>query len=293
VSGSESRGYLQDPLEVEGYRMELMIGQGAQGWVYRAVNLLTNEPVAIKVCKRVDPPRDVEIASQLDHPHVIPIIDCQRFMRSRDTMFAIIMPLSEFGSLRHSSTPELTVMLVVQLLFDIGGALAYMHSMNIVHHDIKPGNILVFDTGFCLSDFSVAIRLSDSSAQIEDQSGTLSFMAPEISTRMYYPKPADMWSLGITAYCLLFGSLPFDLENCFDRDDIPAAVRVADHVMPFPLNFPAQPVVPVELIDVLSGLLEKDPEKRTTAAELIKNEWINERLNEWGELMTAIRSGGD
>jgi serine/threonine protein kinase len=286
----ESHVFGQDHFEVEGYRIGRLIGQGAQGWVYEAVNLETNEAVAVKICKRTTPPREVELAGGLDHAHILKIFDCQRIIRSRETLFAIVMPLSTFGALRHSNAPELTVMLAIQLLHEIGSALAYIHSLNIVHHDIKPANILIFENGFSLSDFSVSVILDGSNEQISDQIGTSTFMAPEISTRLYFPKPTDMWSLGVTVYCLLFGMFPFDLENCFDRDDRPAAVRVADHVMPFPLNFPKEPVVPLELMDVLSGLLEKDPLKRTTAEELVRNEWIGERIEEWSDLMTTLRN---
>jgi serine/threonine protein kinase len=113
------------------------------------------------------------------------------------------MPISAFGALRISTVPELTVRGAVSLLSQIGSALAHMHSQQIVHRDVKPGNILVFEENFVLCDFSISSQLSGDDELVSGIAGTPVFMAPEISVNMYAPKSADMWALVVTVYGLV------------------------------------------------------------------------------------------
>ena len=279
-----------DGVEVEGYRVVKLIGQGAEAYVYKAVDLVTGEKVALKVYKRsAGPPKEVEIANMLDHPSILKFSKCVELIRNHEKKFAAVMRLSKHGSLSHSDVPELTVTLAVQLLDQIGSALAYMHAKNIVHRDIKPQNILVFGDEFQLCDFSVSVMLQSSDQTLSGQFGTSVFMAPEIARNVHSPKPTDMWSLGITVFCLLFGRFPFALDSFARNPDIPAHIRVTDNVMPHPLVFPDWPVIPDELKSIIAGLLDKDPGTRMTADDLISNPWIQEQMTEWNSLARFLK----
>jgi serine/threonine protein kinase len=282
----------QDSLELDSYRTTKIIGHGAQGFVYQATGLATSRLVAVKLYRRGDAPREVEIARDLDHPHILKVLNCFPVQRGRDAGFAVVLPLAEHGSLSNTASLEISVVMSLELLAQIGDALAYMHSRNVVHRDVKPQNILLAAEGFILCDFSVAVALTDDNQTLNDQIGTSVFMAPEIAGHSYRPKPADVWSLGISVFALLSGKYPFNLAHFFDNCDIPEHVRVADNVLPFPLLFPEWPVIPAELKEIIAGILEKDPERRTTAAELVRNEWLVEELEEWAAL-TAFMTAGD
>ena len=73
------------------------------------------------------------------------------------------MPLATYGTFGNNfpDSPVLTVSMAIEFLSQIGSVLEYMHSNNIIHHDIKRGNILIFENGFALSDFSVSVILND------------------------------------------------------------------------------------------------------------------------------------
>jgi serine/threonine protein kinase len=281
-----------DPLELDSYRTTKIIGHGAQGFVYQATDLATGRLVAVKLYRRGDAPREVEIARDLDHPHVLKVLNCFVVQRGRDTGFAVVLPLAEHGSLSNAASPAISVVMSLELLSQIGDALAYMHSRNVVHRDVKPQNILLAAEGFVLCDFSAAVALTDDNQMLNDQIGTSVFMAPEVASHAYRPKPADVWSLGISVFALLFGKYPFNLAHFFDNCDIPAHVRVADNVLPFPLVFPDWPRIPPELKDIIASILQKDPERRTTAPELVRNEWLVGELEEWAAL-TTFMTGSD
>ena len=281
-AGNDAIARAPDGVEGEGYRVVKLIGQGAEAYVYKAIELQSNEKVAIKVYKRANaPPKEIEIANMLNHPSILKFRDSVELVRNHEKKFAAVMRLSTYGSLCHSDVPELTVTLAIQLLDQIGGALAHMHSKNIVHRDIKPQNILVFDSEFQLCDFSVSVVLQNPDQTLSGQFGTSVFMAPEIARNVHAPKPTDMWSLGITVFCLIYGKFPFALDNFASDPDKPAHIRVTDNVMPYPLVFPEWPVIPEELRNIISGLLDKDPTKRMTAEELANNPWITEEVTEW------------
>jgi serine/threonine protein kinase len=237
-----------------------------------------------------DLPPEVTIARSLDHPHILRIDNCVDFVRNREPAFAVAMPFAEFGALHNSDLPQLTVTMCVDLLLQIGSALGHMHSQQIVHRDVKPDNILVFPHGFTLCDFSVSVVLSNEHDLLSDQIGTSVFMAPEISRHLYSPKPTDMWSLGITVFSLLYGMFPFNLSHFQDNPDIPAHIRVTDNVMPYDLVFPDAPVIPDELKTILSRLLDKDPERRLTAAELVLEEFLMDESEDWEFLVNGLRT---
>lgn len=284
--------HVQNHLSIDGYVINDLIGVGGEALVYSGLDEQSN-PVAIKLYKKIDHfenglPREVSISNKLEHPGIVKILKFFEIQNQNEKSYVSIMPLATNGSFRSFEFPQLTIEMAVEFLLQIGSVLEYMHSQNIIHHDIKPGNVLIFDDGFRLSDFSVSIVLNDENQQINDRFGTSFFMAPEISRNSYFPKPTDMWSLGITLYVLLFGKLPFNLSQLTEPSTLPDFIRVTDNVMPYQLEFHDWPVIPPELRDILTELLNKDPEQRMTATQLVTNEWLQMKNHEWNELMNYL-----
>ena len=295
AKNSDDRICVQDPLSIDGFTITKMIGHGAEAFVYKAIDDSTHQEVAIKVYKRVEhigkngSPREVEISQVLDHPNLLKFIDCFEMQKS----FVTIMPLAAHGAFKNSDSPEITVSMAIELLDQMGSALEYMHSKNVIHHDIKPGNILICNDHFVLCDFSVSVILNDENQQLNDRYGTSFFMAPEISRNAYSPKPTDMWSLGVTIYVLLYGKFPYNLSQLTEPSTLPDFMRVTDNVMQYKLTFPEWPKVPDELKGIISGLLNKDPDQRMTSKELASNQWIKEKIEEWNDLMKFISANGE
>ncbi|CAD8181692.1 unnamed protein product [Paramecium pentaurelia] len=199
------------------FQYKATIGQGAFGIVVSAVNLTTQQEVAIKIIKkklvnRYDQlKQESTILASLRHENIVKFID----VKETDTRILIIMELIQGGSLEdlmqklHKSNKWFTEDQCKTIIRNILQALAYMHNNNVVHRDLKPENILVNDDLSCvkLSDFG----LSQVQNQLmTKQCGTLIFMAPELLMNKIYSKNVDIWSVGVIMFMLLnYGQHPY------------------------------------------------------------------------------------
>lgn len=276
--------------EIEGYTIIKKIGEGADASVFEGIKEGETVSVALKIFNKKDKqsrneaPKEVEICQNMNHPYIIKIIDAFRLPNDD---FVVTMPIARKGALKSSHYPVLTVNGAIKFLDQIGNALAYMHKSCYVHRDIKPGNILVFDDGFKLCDFSVSTKLSLPDQVLSLEVGTSYFMAPEVTNNgVYLPMPADMWSLGITVFLLLYGSYPYNLEKVAEQADPNKHICNIARLQPLcELSFPETPIVPDQLKEIISKLLRKNPEERMTAEELANNEWIHDKREEWEALI--------
>ena len=148
-------------------------------------------------------------------------------------------------------------------------ALVYFHSHEQIHRDIKAGNILINREGkIKLGDFGIAANMIENGERISARFtvvGTPCYMAPEVICAGHgYTDKADIWSLGITAIELALGSAPY--SNLFPLEVI---VKVTDSPPPtLPKTFSSQ------FRDFVNICLQRDPEKRPTAEELLKHNFI-------------------
>ncbi|GJP33190.1 hypothetical protein CLOM_g17749 [Closterium sp. NIES-68] len=148
-------------------------------------------------------------------------------------------------------------------------ALLYCHSQGIVHRDVKPENILVMDreddTCVKLIDFGVAARFQNGSPLTEFV-GTPYYIAPEVLAGSYGPE-ADIWSAGVVLYTLLCGAPPFFADT---------NEEIFDAIKGNPVKFKSArwKKVGSGAKDLLKGMLEKDPEKRLSAVDVLGHPWI-------------------
>jgi serine/threonine protein kinase len=163
-----------------------------------------------------------------------------------------------------------------------------LHSQQIVHRDVKPGNILVFEEDCVLCDFSISSQLSGDDELVSGIAGTPVFMAPEISVNMYAPKPADMWALGVTVYGLVYGAYPWTLARIVEqKDGTLSEQNVAKNEVNGELAFPSTPFVPEELKAIIRALLDKSPAARMTSHELAGHAWLCSQVDEWNQLLAS------
>jgi len=169
------------------------------------------------------------------------------------------------GNVRHSS--------VAAVLLPILSALSYLHSRGIVHHDIKPENIIVdyVSNTVKLTDFGSAKLISKSTEGAVG--GTLNYMAPEVlmnmrGARNITDKSVDIWSIGILAYQLISGLHPFD--NGKSNQNILNRIITGK----YEFNGAIWEKVPKECKDFIKRCLVLDPKKRATIQELVKHPWI-------------------
>lgn len=213
---------VQDPLlgrVVNGYHIDRRLGAGAHGSVYGATEERTGRRFALKfvndqlsVSQRLVEPA---LLSRLEHPGIVRMWDY--FLHGQHVV--MVMEWVEGGSLRDrwesdpSGDRRWPAARVRELLAQLGRAISYAHSLGILHRDIKLENVLCDDAigRFVLADFGIA-RLEGRRLGERRRGGTPRFMAPE----QILGRPeerSDLWALGIVAYFLRCGHLPFEQEG--------------------------------------------------------------------------------
>jgi eukaryotic-like serine/threonine-protein kinase len=206
---------------VDRYRIERELGQGGMATVYLAEDVRHRRKVAVKVLRpelaaSMGPDRflrEIEIAAQLQHPHILPLLD------SGDAggFLFYVMPYVQGESLRDRLVREreLPVQDALRILTEVADALAHAHQHGVVHRDIKPENILLSGRHALVADFGVAKAVSEASGRLKLTSvgvalGTPTYMAPEqASADPGLDHRVDIYALGVVAYELLAGRPPF------------------------------------------------------------------------------------
>jgi serine/threonine-protein kinase len=216
--------------------------------------------------------REILTVARLQHPHIVPILKAGEI----DGIPYFVMPYVDGESLdvtlRRRQT--LGVRETLGIMKDVARALAFAHERNVVHRDIKPGNVLLSSGSATVTDFGVSKALSSARRSGEKGNGltntgmslgTILYMAPEQAAGdPEIDGRADIYSLGATAYEMLSGSAPFADLN--PREMLTARLTLP----PLPLAL-ARDDVPAGLERIIARCLAIDPADRPqTAAELVE-----------------------
>jgi len=249
------------------YEVECLVGEGAMGVVYRAVDPMINRRVAIKVMSdavaqnaslRERFLREAQAAGSLQHPNVVTIYD---FGEVDDHLF-IAMEYVEGDDLSELLGRKVPIPLgeAIELVIGILQGLAFAHKRGIVHRDIKPANIRVdLDGRARLMDFGVAHVASSEMTSTGALMGTPSYMAPEQITGGTVTPVTDIFSVGVVLYELLAHNRPFE------GDRLQTVMYQILNTAPRPLNNWGRGVPP-ELNRIVMRALEKDPKLRYQSA---------------------------
>ncbi|UUO08611.1 protein kinase [Blastopirellula sp. J2-11] len=220
-------------IEIAGYKLLEEISCGGQGVVYRALQLGTRREVAIKFllpreswdisAARLRFQREVDIVCSLNHPGIVPVFDSG----VADGRHYYVMDYVRGQHLdRHVQTEKLTVPEILGLMARVCETVGHAHQRGVIHRDLKPGNILVDETGrprildFGLSRVTNVGPVADSSARLSlagQLLGTLGYMGPEhiCGQPEEVDIRSDVFALGVILYELLAEELPFDLSGTF------------------------------------------------------------------------------
>jgi serine/threonine-protein kinase len=257
------------------YRVERVIGEGGMATVYLADDLKHKRKVALKVMRPELAAtvgadrflREVEIAANLSHPHILPMYDSGE----ADGVLYYVMPYVEGESLsaRLKREGELPVASALQLAREVADALAYAHKRGIVHRDIKPANILLSEGHALVADFGIARALEAEGEAITKTGlavGTPQYMSPEQATGAKdVDARTDLYALGAVLYEMLAGEPPFTGRSP------QAVVARALTETPRPLAS-ARQGLPANLDAVVMRALAKRPVDRQTTAAVLAEE---------------------
>lgn len=252
------------------YRILGRLGAGASARVFKCLHPGLNRVVAVKMLEHslaFDPAfterflQEARTVAGLSHPNIVQIYDAES---SYDTYF-LVMEMVDGGEvadqLRSGPLPFDDVRSILGQLAD---ALAYAHGRGVVHRDIKPQNCLLTSDGQVkLMDFGLA-ALAESDATGPTVDGTPKYLAPEVAMGHAVDGRADIYSLGIMAFELLTGRVPFA------SDSVRALLQM--HVrMPVPNLETLRPGVPDDLARFVRGALEKRPDRRLSDWDAIRS----------------------
>jgi len=247
------------------------LGEGGMARVYLAKDLKHHRQVAIKVLRpeiavslgRSRFLREIEIAANLNHPHILALFDSG----DADGFLYYVMPLVEGETLqdRLDQEGELPIAEVVRVLQDVVDALAYAHDKGVIHRDIKPSNVMLAGRHAVVTDFGIAKAVWEASTttaatRVGTALGTPAYMAPEQATgEPVVDHRADIYSIGVLAYHLLTGRGPFEGST--------AAARMAAQLTKEPAPVSSyRPNVPGELELLVMRCLERRPADRWQSA---------------------------
>ncbi|NXG52027.1 KKCC2 kinase, partial [Psilopogon haemacephalus] len=295
---------LQDCVQLNQYKLKDEIGKGSYGVVKLAYNEDDNTYYAMKVLSkkklmrqagfpRRPPPRGAKAASEgclqpkgpieqvyqeiailkkLDHPNVVKLVEVSTADPSPVTslgtsgsiLFCLCSPVMEIPTLKPLSEDQ------ARFYFqDLIKGIEYLHYQKIIHRDIKPSNLLVGEDGHIkIADFGVSNEFKGADALLTNTVGTPAFMAPETlseTRKIFSGKALDVWAMGITLYCFVFGQCPFMDERILSLHN-----KIKTQI----LEFPDQPEVTDFLKDLIARMLDKNPESRISVPEIKLHPWV-------------------
>jgi len=215
------------------YQILDRLGSGGFGTVYLAEDRLLNRKVALKVPHHQQDEQGMlqepRIMAGLKHPNIVELITVEQ----KDDTFFMVMEFIDGESLdklirRERSLPPARAL---EIALDVASAIGFAHTHKVLHRDLRPANILLTSTGLAkVTDFGTSRLLATQDLFARTRIGSPPYMAPEhFRGRAVFQ--SDVWSLGITMYEMLTGTVPF-----YDADPVKIAQA-----------FQSQPVVPPHL----------------------------------------------
>jgi predicted Ser/Thr protein kinase len=248
------------------YRIDSEVGRGGMGVVYQGTDLTLQRPVAIKALTVSHADADTinqfmqeaRALASIEHPQVVPVYAVGRHGGCYFMVMQFIAgrPLSEILKERGA----LPVDEVRQLLAQTLEALAALHERDLLHRDLKPGNLMIGANGrVTVMDLGISKKLGDAD-QTSAGLGTPRYMPPEMINEVEEDARADLYSLGVIAWHCLVGRPPFDGPT-------PMAILYKQAHEPAEPVRNAAPQVPKDLAELVDQALQKAPEDRLASAE--------------------------
>ncbi|XP_016126649.1 calcium/calmodulin-dependent protein kinase kinase 2 [Sinocyclocheilus grahami] len=291
---------LQDCVQLNQYKLKDEIGKGSYGVVKLAYNEDDNTYYAMKVLSkkrlmrqagfpRRPPPRgaklapegppqpkgplervyqEIAILKKLDHPNVVKLVEVLDDP-SEDHLY-MVFELVKRGAVMEVPTDKTLDEDQARFYFqDLLRGIEYLHYQKIIHRDVKPSNLLVGEDGHVkIADFGVSNQFEGADALLTSTVGTPAFLAPETlseTRKNFSGKALDVWAMGVTLYCFIFGVCPFMDERI---------LSLHQKIKTQPVELPENADISDDLKDLLFKMLDKNPETRITVPQIKVHPWV-------------------
>ena len=260
------------------YEIRQVLGKGKFGLVKLGIHRGNGRKVAIKIInKKLVTAIDVQqVKTEIDilkiakHPNIIQLYD----VLENENYIYIIMEYCAGGDLfsyiekRGFRLPETRA---AEIIHKLSTAVFFLHEYGVVHRDLKPENILMTDNSpnadIRLVDFGLG-KIIGPGEMCTDPFGTFSYVAPEVLKEKPYSFKVDLFAIGIIAYLLVAGFLPFDHET----SEKEIARQTVYEPTPFPTSVWKN--ISKEARAFVDNLLQKNPEKRMGIQEVLQHKWL-------------------
>lgn len=252
------------------YRLEHVLGNGSMGTVWAAYDEFLQRKVAVK--EVLLPPgipageadalrertlREARAIAVLSHPNVVTLHDIAR-QEGEPFVVMELVPSRSLAEVVRQQGP-LNTQQTAAVADAVAAGLEAAHRAGITHRDVKPGNVLVGDSGqIKLTDFGIARNVAENTMTSTGiMLGSPAYIAPEVASGQEVTPAADLWSLGATLFAVVEGVPPYDADD----DPLATVTEVVHGDVPRPAA--AGPLEPV-----IAGLMIKDPSARMSLAEV-------------------------
>ncbi|XP_026159215.1 serine/threonine-protein kinase DCLK2 isoform X2 [Mastacembelus armatus] len=274
----EVNGNLPASTISEKYKVGKVIGDGNFAVVKECVEKSTGKEFALKIIDKAKCSgkehlieNEVAVLRKVKHPNIIMLIE----EVDTPSELYLVMELVKGGDLFDAitSSAKYTERDASIMVYNLAGALKYLHSMKIVHRDIKPENLLVFECpdgtkSLKLGDFGLATVVD---GPLYTVCGTPTYVAPEIIAESGYGLKVDIWAAGVITYILLCGFPPFRSDNNRQED-------LFDQILLGRLDFPSPywDNITDSAKELIGKMLKVNTGARYTAQDVLSHPWVTD-----------------
>ncbi|XP_054467892.1 calcium/calmodulin-dependent protein kinase kinase 2 isoform X2 [Anoplopoma fimbria] len=212
--------------------------------------------------------QEIAILKKLDHSNVVKLVEVLDDP-SEDHLY-MVFELVKKGAVMEVPTDKPFSEDQSRFYFqDLLRGIEYLHYQRIIHRDVKPSNLLVGEDGHIkIADFGVSNQFEGADALLTSTVGTPAFLAPEAlseTRKNFSGKALDVWAMGVTLYCFVFGVCPFMDERI---------VSLHQKIKTQPVELPERADISDDLKDLLLRMLDKNPETRISIPQIKVHPWV-------------------